>query len=206
MRATRRLAVLGAALIAAPLVARADLTGRYAHPGAILAIVEANGRVHVEYRASFPSAGGSVGTCECSFVGRRRGSGASLGGGIERARLDARKGMLVLEGGEASCCGLGWPGRDAFERRTASRAVRCKVVASGSEFHELADAGAALPRFTPTGARVSGGGAVEAVQIAPGAEWVLARRSQRGRVFAGYLRTADLVCPVAARSPERARG
>jgi hypothetical protein len=186
--------------------APADLTGRYAAPGASLAIAEGDGRVLVEYRATYKTRAGAVGACDCAFEARvRSASVVTLAGPMVDARVEVSPDRLVLAGGDAACCSAPWPQRVAFARRRAA-ATECAVAAASAPLHLVRDLGSPLPERVPADVELHRGDRVRALSDASAADWVLVRaRPGRGARAAGYLRRADLACPPGVRRPSGPR-
>lgn len=196
-KSARSLRALGAsALLAlAPLtLARAaDLSGTYVGHGARLDVVDSPSRVLVIYRAEQAAGDDPADVCECTLEGQRSSGGAArLDGAMDRASLrTAGARLVVLEAEGSVCCGLRWPGRDAFELSTRAVLPRCRARRTGAAWYRLQSSSEG-DFYEPAGGRCAPGDEVVAVPDAPDERYVPARRSADGR--AGFLLRNELDC------------
>ena len=192
---------VAAVLLALPSRGLADLSGRYVGHGARLDVVDSRARVLVIYRAE-PADPALF--CECTLEGERQADGpVKLAGAMEGAALrTAGNRLIVLEAENSVCCGLTWPGRDAFELDARSSLPRCRVRRTGAPWYALTGS-AEGEAYRREGGACAPGEEVVAVPDAPDDRFVPARRTADGR--AGFLLRTDLDC-LLPRSAPTARG
>jgi hypothetical protein len=155
-------------------------------------MVEGTASSVVEFTGGYPTAGGSVGTCECTFRAVSAGAKRWRLEGANAATLRVDGGELVIEGDLSGCCGLGWPGIDRI-RIGPKPLPACTVKAKKASFWDPADKEVALKAYVVAGDRVlahvdsTSSGYVPAVFVGP-----------KSRT-AGLLRRTDLDCTAAAK-------